>query len=271
MCRAQARRYNTGCKDGAHGHGLFSTLLEENMNVSPTDAKLVEITRAPAPGTIADVLAVMHAIDGLLPPGDGLKWFNLLYMTVTQRVDSSPPTGGWEDPAWLTRLDVVFASFYFTAIADWLTDPASVAGSWKALFAARFSPGIERIQFALAGMNAHINHDLALALLQTNSELNLTPGKASPEHDDFEQVNGLLEAVLPEALQFLAIDILGELAEDTGKIGRLLAIWNVRAARDLAWDFAEHLRGLTGIARDSALAAQDQLTGALGRSLLLAV
>ena len=239
------------------------------MDAAATDTKLVEITRDPAIATIADVLAVMQAIDGVLPSGDGLKWFNLLYLTVTQRVDTSPPEGGWKDPAWLARLDVVFARFYFTAIANWLTDPASVASSWKALFAARFTPGIERIQFALAGMNAHINHDLALALLQTNSELNLTPGMASPEHDDYEQVNGLLAAVLPQALQFLATGVLGELAEDTGKIGKLMAIWDVGAARDLAWDFAEHLRGLTGIARGSALAAQDQLTGVLGRSLLL--
>ena len=72
------------------------------------------------------------------------------------------------------------------------------------------------------------------------------------------------------ALEFLATGILGVLAQDTGKIGMLLAIWNVRAARDLAWDFTDHLRSLTGIARDSALAAQDQLTGVLGRSLLVA-
>ncbi|MGD0222185.1 MAG: DUF5995 family protein [Terriglobia bacterium] len=241
------------------------------MDGSATDSQLIDITSGPPPTTIANVLALMQRIDALLPSGDGLKWFNLLYMTVTQKVDNSPPPGGWEDSAWLTRLDVVFAQLYFTAILDWLNDPANVPSSWKALFEARFRPGIERIQFALAGMNAHINHDLALALLQTDTELNLTPGKTSPEHDDFEHVNGILEAVLPEALEFLATGILGDLAEDSEKIGRLLAIWNVRAARDLAWDFADHLRCLTGIARKSALTAQDQVTGALGRSLLLAV
>jgi hypothetical protein len=241
------------------------------MGGSATDSQLFEITSAPPPATIADVLALMQRIDDLVPSDDGLKWFNLLYMKVTQRVDSSPPSGGWEDPAWLARLDVVFAELYFKAISDWLSSPANVPSSWKALFAARFTPGIEHIQFALAGMNAHINHDLALALLQTDTELNLLPGKTSPEHDDYERVNGILEAVLPQALQFLATGILGELAEDTGKIGRLLAIWNVSAARDLAWDFADHLRSLTGIARDTALAAQDQMTGTLGRSLLLAV
>jgi len=241
------------------------------MDVSTIDLQLVDITSAPPPAAIADVLARMQAIDALLPSGDGLKWFNLLYMRVTEKVDSSPPAGGWEDAAWLTRLDVVFAQFYFTAIRNWLSDSAGVPSSWKALFEARFRPGVERIQWALAGMNAHINHDLALALIETDAEMNLLPTKTSPEHDDFERVNGLLEATLPEALKFLAAGILGELAQDTGKIGRLLAIWNVSAARNLAWDFADHLRGLSGIARDAALVAQDQLTGTLGRSLLLAV
>src|SRR5262249_53409550 len=138
---------------------------------------------------------------------------------------------GWQNPAWLTRLDMVFAGFYFNALLAWLDGSTNVPESWNALFAARFQPGIERIQFALAGMNAHINHDLSQALLQTDAELNLTPGKTSPEHTDYERVNGLLEVVLPEALEFLATGILGELAQDTGKIGRLLAIWNVSAAR----------------------------------------
>jgi len=240
------------------------------MNSSATDNQLAAITSGPPPTTIADVLGMMERIDRLLPADDGLRWFNLLYMTVTQKVDTSPPQGGWKDSAWLTRLDVVFAEFYFSAILNSLKDAAQVPCSWRALFEARYRSGIDRIQFAVAGMNAHINHDLALALLQADTELNLTPGKASPEHDDFERVNGILEAVLPQALEFLATGILGELAQDTGKIGRLLAIWDVRAARDLAWDFADHLRCLVGITLDSALAAQDQMTGALGRSLLVA-
>ena len=62
-------------------------------------------------------------------------------MKVTQRVDSSPPPGGWEDSAWLARLDVVFAELYFKAILDWLSKPADVPSSWKALFAARFHSG----------------------------------------------------------------------------------------------------------------------------------
>jgi len=241
------------------------------MNGSDADSQLLTIARGPAPATIADVLATMQTIDNLLPSGDGLKWFNLLYMMVTKQVDSTLPAGGWKNAPWLTRLDVVFAQFYFTAISNWLSQSPNTCSSWKALLEARFRPGIDRIQFALAGMNAHINHDLALALLATDADLSLVPDKTSREHADFESVNALLEATLPEALQFLATGILGQLAQDTGKIGKLLAIWSVREARDLAWEFADHLRCLTGIVRDSALAAQDQLTGVLGRSLLIAV
>jgi hypothetical protein len=68
----------------------------------------------------------------------------------------------------------------------------------------------------------------------------------------------------------LATDTLGVLAQDTGKIGRLLAFWDICRARDLAWDFANHLRGLAGLARDGALNAQDGLTGVVGRAIFAA-
>jgi hypothetical protein len=46
---------------------------------------------------------------------------------------------------------------------------------------------------------------------------------------------------------------------------------DIKGARDLAWDFADHLRNLNGMPRTVALSAQDQLTGVIGRSLLLPV
>ncbi|HEY6303195.1 MAG TPA: DUF5995 family protein [Terriglobales bacterium] len=240
-------------------------------NLNSIDAQLLQIVSGASPASIADVVALMERIDGLLPSNDGLKWFNRLYLMVTQQIDAQPPPNGWEDATWLTRLDVVFAGFYFAAIAGALEQMADTPSSWDVLFEARNMSGVDRIQFALAGMNAHINHDLALALLQTDDELHLRPAVQSPEHDDYEHVNGLLEAVLPSALNFLGTGIIGELSQDTGRVGRLLAIWNVRAARDLAWDFADHLRNLGNASRDVALEAQDQLTGVIGRSLLLLV
>jgi hypothetical protein len=100
------------------------------------------------------------------------------------------------------------------------------------------------------------------------------PHRSSFYHPIFlahSQGAGLLEAVLPRALKFLATDVLGQIAQDTNRIGRLLANWNVRVARDLAWDFADHVRNLSGFARDFALRSQDKLTGAIGRGLLVPI
>jgi hypothetical protein len=245
--------------------------VEVAMSGNQPDETVLQAIDAVAPATIDEVVSLMQQIDGVLQGNDGLKWFNLLYLMVTKEIGNNPPASGWAAPAWVTRLDVVFAGLYFEAVANYLGKRGAIPSSWQALLEARFTPGIDRIQYALAGMNAHINHDLSLALLQTDRELSVTPGLNSPEHGDYQQVNDTLEEVLPQALTVLATGPLGELAQDTGMVGRLLAIWKVRVARDLAWDFADHLRGLSGVARTAALAAQDKLTGALGRSLLLAL
>lgn len=235
---------------------------------SPIDQSLCDLLSATTPTTITEVITQMQAIDALLPTNDGLKWFNKLYLMVTQQVDENPPAGAWQNPAWLLRLDVDFAALYFNTVRDSAAGKP-VPSAWRALFDARFCTGIDRIQFALAGMNAHINHDLALALNNTAADMNLIPTDDGPEHHDFESVNTILDNLMPATLQMLATDVLGGLAQDTGKIGRLLAFWNICAARDLAWDFAEHLRGLPGLARDAALVAQDAMTGALGRAILM--
>lgn len=230
----------------------------------PADQALYAIVSA----TAEDAFSRLQAIDSVLQDSDGLKWFNRLYVMVTQQVDQYPPGGAWRNPAWLNRLDIIFAGLYFSAISDFLAG-SSIVSSWNALFAARFQPGIDRIQFALAGMNAHINHDLALALLAVDAEMDLAPSLTSPEHADFESVNSILKDMLPAALNMIATDVLGLVAQDTGKIGRLLAFWDICKARDLAWDYADHLRGLGGISRDVALRSQDVLTGAIGRAILV--
>ena len=232
------------------------------------DQKLLEIVIEPKPKTTAEVVDRMNQLDAALPGTDGLRWFNWLYLLVTNAVTNNPPPAGWKNPQWVMRLDVVFANLYFTAIECTCSGRQRPPKSWQALFEARHNTKICRIQFALAGMNAHINHDLSLALLQTDSDFGLTPSTSSAEHADFEHVNNILAQVFPEALRTLAIGIVGELIQDSGKIPRLLAIWDLQVARDFAWDFAGHLRSLNGFRRDFALSAQDQTTGVIGRSLL---
>jgi hypothetical protein len=237
------------------------------MPVAAADQNLYQIVTGPAANTVAEVLAKMDSIDKALADNDGLKWFNKLYMMVTEEVDLRPPAGGWKDAVWLDKLDVVFAGLYFQAVAASISGTAA-PNAWDALMESRFRGGIDRIQFALAGMNAHINHDLALALIETNRQSGINPTTASPQFADYEAVNQLLQLVMPRALEVLAKGFLGQLAQDTGKVGRLLAFWNICKARDLAWQFADHLRQIDGLQRKLGLRAQDQVTGVVGRAIL---
>src|SRR5579859_2338239 len=125
--------------------------------------------------SIGEVIQVMQSLDKMLLSTDGLKWFNLLYLSVTQAVYREPPAGGWNDQQWLTRLDITFARLYFDALAFSCTDQTKVPRAWMALFESRENPAIERVQFALAGINAHINHDLPLAAMQTGKDLRIPP------------------------------------------------------------------------------------------------
>jgi hypothetical protein len=237
------------------------------MPVAVQDQALYDLVSVPAPTSIEGVIQRMQQIDDCIPSSDGLKWFNGLYLSVTREVDLQP-VAGWKDSAWLMSLDMIFAGFYFRALAGFLSGDSSVPRSWTAMLEGRYRSGVDRIQFALAGMNAHINHDLALALLAADEQTGVVPGPGSPQHVDYLAVNNLLNALMPSTLQALATDTLGVLAQDTGKVGRLLAFWDICHARDLAWDFADYLRDLPGMVRQTALEAQDQVTGVLGRAIL---
>ena len=153
------------------------------MNEDPHSCQkiLALLANRTAFATIGEVIQVMQDLDNLLLSSDGLKWFNLLYLRVTQAVYEKPPADGWGDQKWLTQLDITFARLYFDALASSCIDPTKVPRAWMALFEARDNPGIERVQFALAGINAHINHDLPLASVQTGKDMNIPPDRNSRE------------------------------------------------------------------------------------------
>ena len=65
----------------------------------------------------------MTTLDRELSDADGLWWFNHLYLRVTLAVRSAVTTTTFRDPAFLERLDVVFANLYFDAVAAGDADP----------------------------------------------------------------------------------------------------------------------------------------------------
>lgn len=237
-----------------------------------SDEQLAGIVSTPF-STIEEVIALMSAIDGLLPNEDGLKWFNFLYLKVTEKVLENPPAAGWSSPVWLARLDVIFAGLYFEAIRNWINISPSAPKAWRIMLDARRRPNIMRVQFALCGMNAHINRDLQLAIVRTGQELNVEPRRETPEHRDFEHVNAILEIVEAEVLPVIATGIVGVIDESLGRLDNILALWGVRGARETAWFNAELLWAVRNnpLLRRAKMEATDSITGAFGRALIMPI
>lgn len=169
----------------------------------------------------------------LAPRPDGVACFNYLYLRVTEEVRNSRRS--FESPAFVERLAVVFAEFYLVAY-EAAAAGGWVSKAWAPLFERKAEKGIAPLQFALAGMNAHINNDLPWALLQTWDEFGLGPDESSPEFRDFELVNSILGRVQGEVRSTLETGVLRWLDRVLGRLDDLVAAFSVAKARAEAWD-----------------------------------
>jgi len=237
----------------------------------PYDPTLLAAVQSPL-NSIADVFQTMQAIDSACIDGDGLKWFNWLYMCVTQAVEAKVNSGTFLDSAWIAELDVQFAKLYFSALEAALS-AGSCPGCWKILFDCRGNGQIARIQFALAGINAHINHDLPEAIVATCNATNTVPQQGATQHTDYTNVNPILDGLISVAEQTLNVRLLGGQLPAVNHLADLFAAWSTSAAREKAWQNGEvlwHLQGLPAVAT-GFLDSLDGLTSFAGKALLAPV
>jgi hypothetical protein len=191
----------------------------------------------PAATTIDDAIARMKAIDAALPASDGVACFNRMYSEVTAGIRDQLEQQLFGDPDWITRLDVVFANLYFAAV-DSLSGPASAQPTaWRPLLAVRGNHEIEPIQFALAGMNVHINHDLPLAVVETCVEFDSAPIDGT-HHDDYQKVDKLLDASEQSIRESFEPADLRSADRHVAAVANLVCSWSINEARDVAWDTA---------------------------------
>ncbi|HXE65282.1 MAG TPA: DUF5995 family protein [Bryobacteraceae bacterium] len=237
----------------------------------PYDAALVALAREPK-RSIADVLQTMKRIDAACIDGDGLKWFNWLYLQVTSAVEACVAAGTFADPGWLSELDIQFGQLYFGALGAALTG-APCPGCWKALFDSRDNVRIARIQFALAGINAHINHDLAAAIVATCRVTNTVPHRGTAQYNDYTGLNATLDAIIEPAKHTLNVCLLGAPLPCVSHLSDLIAAWGTSEAREGAWKNAEvlwHLQGVPALA-SGFMDSLDGLATFAGSALLVPV
>jgi hypothetical protein len=237
----------------------------------PYDPSLLAAVET-APQSIADVLQILHAIDATCADTDGLKWFNWLYLQVTQAVETRVVAGGFTDPAWLAELDVQFASLYFSALKPWLSDQ-DAPGCWRVLFQSRNQAAIARIQFALAGINAHINHDLPEAVVATCLVTGTTPDHGGVHYNDYSALNSTLDGLIETAKSTLNVRLPGDALPPISHLEATISAWNVSAARESAWQNADRLWPIraSALLTASFLDMLDGFTTVIGKALLVPV
>jgi len=215
------------------------------------------------------VAAQMEDIAAPLSPDDGVARFNELYLAVTYAVAKDTAGSTFESPGFISRLDVVFADLYFAAIDDSLAG-RPIPKAWAPLFEKRAAKGIAPLQFAIAGMNAHINHDLALALVATSSELAISLDRDTPQHRDYVVVDAILQRVQDEIKTRFTTGIIKDIDSTFGTADDMVANWSVGRARDNAWTQAQTLHALEGapFLHKQFLLALGRNVGFAGRALL---
>ena len=231
---------------------------------------LEEVLAAKPPGRIVDVIARMRAIQAALPPADGVACFNALYLAVTEAVNEALRPGAFRDPRFVRWLDVAFANLFFEALRDLTLGTRPAPRAWRPLVERRGRRGIAALQFALAGMNAHINRDLPVALVETWRALGIAPRRPSPQYDDFTRLNDVLADTEERVKARFATGVLAHVDHALGEHDDVLALWNVRSAREAAWSNGETLWALPhapGV-RARFLDTLDGLVGFASRGLL---
>ena len=194
---------------------------------------------APLPTTIDGVIDRLHTIQRSMSPTDGVGVFNRMYLEVTQRVAASIKKDTFADATFMIELDIRFATHWIRAYAA-ATAGRKPPSAWRPLFDHRRTKEVLPIQFALAGMNAHIEHDLPLAVVETCRILRTSPSLAAVRRD-YEAVNAVLAGVEAGIRRSFLTAIGQRVDDEIGPVVHLVSAWNIDKARDIAWVHVETL------------------------------
>ena len=202
---------------------------------------------------------------------DGVRVFLDVYLAVTTAVLVDAPPGTFEDPTFLYELGAHASRSLLTALEEDAAGGRPQAHAWRPLFAARESDRIAKLQFALAGMNAHINRDLPLGVVAVLDAAGTEPDRDSPQYRDYTRVDERFEGVIDVVKARLRDELIGIADDALGRVDDVAAIWSVGRARSAAWTNAEalwHLRSHERLA-GAFMGSLDRFTGLGSRALLV--
>ncbi|HEY5881839.1 MAG TPA: DUF5995 family protein [Nakamurella sp.] len=222
------------------------------------------------------MISRMRLIADSLPEDDGVRAFTTVYQRVTEAIRDRLGTGFFADDRFVEILDVVFAGRFLAAVDSSIDSSIDTAPTghpvnraWRPLFVARADPRIHAVQFVVAGMNAHINFDLSLAVVDACTAEHVDPDTGSVA-EDYDRVNDVLESIESAVRNSLLHDLELQLGQPLEPLVHLISSWSIANAREAAWVRAKVLWQLRHIGPlfDQAVDISASAVGMTSRQLL---
>jgi hypothetical protein len=185
------------------------------------------------------------------------------YLTITSAMDEAIEAGEFRDGPWVQSYLVNFAQLYMEAFRAFEQgDLEHVPTAWRVAFELSANGEGLAIQHLLLGVNAHINHDLAIALMRSG----IDPDRPM-RYDDHTGVNEVLKRTantLQEHVERLYSPALRILDEIFGQWDEEFSCLMVDRARESAWAHCLDLVGCTCEDDEAAVMRRiDEHAGAL--------
>jgi hypothetical protein len=122
------------------------------------------------------------------------------YSVMTRNMLESMESGIFQDSVWVYRLLEDFAEYYFRALESYENSHESLPPVWQITFNAARVPRVIPIQNLILGVNAHINYDLVLTLVDMleNEWDALSASQRSDRFKDHCAVNQIIAQSIDE-------------------------------------------------------------------------
>jgi Family of unknown function (DUF5995) len=181
---------------------------------------------------------------------DATGYFPALYARVTSNVAAAIAAGRFEDGERMDTFATTFASYYLRAMRAEIPRPRC----WQATRDVANDNDLLIVQHLLLGINAHVNHDLAQAVVDAAD----ATGDLTAARRDFDAINNVLESASTEVLRDL--DRVSRWVNKISALGGGRGFnFSLRVARARAWDAAQHLYPLNTEGRTAYIGELDRL------------
>mgnify|MGYP000639047781 CR=1 FL=1 len=188
--------------------------------------------------SIEEVISPLELFENCcLEKGDLRGVFVSAYLQITHAISNEIKKESFKDNKWSANYLVRFANLYREALLNYENNTSrQVPKSWKVAFDLAKNQEGFIIQHLTLGINAHINHDLALALNDVGID-----SDREEKYQDHIRINHILEDAtdnLKRSVSEKYAPILKRLDRGLGTVDDKITVFSISKAREHAWAMA---------------------------------